>query len=76
MTAASSTRPPFSVPYLLEWHRETPTSAPVHVIADGIGTPAGWTVARFETNEERLAFMKKHPRARMPCWGRIERGEV
>lgn len=37
---------------------------------------AGWTVATFATIEERAAFMARHREARMPCWGRIERGEA
>jgi hypothetical protein len=74
--SSAATRPPFALPYLLEWHIEKPGSDPIKVIADGISAPAGWTIGRFETRDEMVSFMKQHPRARMPCWGRVERGEI
>ena len=44
------------------------------------GTPgstgeAGWSVVEFESRDRALHFMAERPQARMPCWGRIERGE-
>lgn len=37
---------------------------------------AGWGVFRCKSAEHRLAIMKAYPAARMPCWTRIEKGEV
>jgi hypothetical protein len=36
----------------------------------------GWSVMECESREHALAIMREYPNARMPCWGRIERGEV
>ncbi len=66
----------FALPYRLEWHRESGASKPEMFIKTGTGQDAGYTVKHFDSREERAAFVANHPAARMPCWGRIERGEV
>jgi hypothetical protein len=37
---------------------------------------AGWTVYSFDSAAARAAFMAANGPSRMPCWVRIERGEV
>lgn len=36
----------------------------------------GWAVFDFDSREDAIHAMKVYPNARMPCWRRIERGEV
>lgn len=45
------------------------------------GTPgshgdAGWTVVEFPSIESAMRCMSEYPQARMPCWKRIESGEI
>lgn len=63
----------FALPYNLE--TVPGTSGRSQQFKPGRGS-AGWTVKTFPTRDEALRFMQEWPEARMPCWGRIERGEV
>ncbi len=37
---------------------------------------AGWCVVHCADRADALRVMRDYPQARMPCWQRIERGEV
>jgi hypothetical protein len=47
-----------------------------HKILSAGQTDAGWTVVGCESRDHALQVMRAYPSARMPCWLRIEKGEV
>jgi hypothetical protein len=63
----------FSLPYRLDW--DATFTGKYRNSKPGRGN-AGWTVVEFSSRKEREAFMLTYPEARMPCWDRIEKGEV
>lgn len=61
-------QPIFELPYALDW-TDTWTGK-FRDVKPGRGV-AGWAVARFATPEERAAFMRRYPEARLPSWSQF-----
>lgn len=66
---AARANAPYAVPYLLSFG---PIDRPGAPVVPGRGA-AGWTMARFGTAAEALAFMDAHRESAMPCWPRHAR---